>query len=64
MSFRTKFDLVYTIMNDEETGLLTYIGDKSTIISYDGNLNQWNMTVPMDSFTALVLSSDVDTQWL
>ena len=48
MSFRTKFDLVYTIMNDEVTGLLTYIGDKSTIISYDGNLNQWNMTVVND----------------
>ena len=35
-------------MNDEVTGLLTYIGDKSTIISYDGNLNQWNMTVVND----------------
>ena len=33
------------VTNEEETGLLSYIGEKHTIIKYDQTLYQWNMTV-------------------
>ena len=42
---RTGFDTSYMVTNEEETGLLSYIGEKHTIIKYDQTLYQWNMTV-------------------
>ena len=33
------------VINDEETGLISYIGEKHTTIKYDQTLYQWNMTV-------------------
>ena len=33
------------VTNEERTGLLSYIGEKHTIIKYDQILYQWNMTV-------------------
>ena len=33
------------VTNEEETGLLSYIGEKHTIIKYDQTLYQWNMSV-------------------
>ena len=33
------------ITNDEETGLISYIGKKHTKIQYDQRLYQWNMSV-------------------
>ena len=33
------------VNNDEETGLISYIGKKHTVIKYDQMLYQWNMSV-------------------
>ena len=33
------------VVNDEATGLISYIGKKHTVIKYDQTLYQWNMTV-------------------
>ena len=33
------------VTNDEETGLISYIGKKHTKIQYDQTLHQWNMSV-------------------
>ena len=33
------------VTNAEDTGLISYIGKKHTMIQYDQRLHQWNMSV-------------------
>ena len=42
---RSGFDTEYMVTNDEDTGLIAYIGKKHTKIQYDQTLHQWNMSV-------------------
>ena len=47
------------VTNDEETGLITYIGKKHTRIQYDQILHQWNMSVANNKDIHGVTYSDV-----
>lgn len=58
---RTGFDTSYMVMNEESTGLLSYIGGKYTIIKYDQTLYQWNMTVANNPDIVGVSYSDVSS---
>ena len=49
------------VMNEELTGLISYIGTKHTIIRYDQNLYQWNMTVANNPAISGVSYSDVNS---
>ena len=47
------------VTNDEETGLISYIGKKHTMIQYDQRLHQWNMSVANNQDIHGVSYSDV-----
>ena len=42
---RSQLDTEYMVTNHEETGLITYVGKKNTMIQYDQRLYQWNISV-------------------
>ena len=56
---RSGFDTDYMVTNDEDTGLITYIGKKHTRIQYDQTLHQWNMSVANNKDIHGVTFSDV-----
>ena len=58
---RTNFDKTYMVTNEESTGLISYIGQKHTIIKYDQTLYQWNMTVSNNPIIQAVSTSDVSS---
>ena len=58
---RTGFDTRYMVMNEEATGLLSYIGEKHTIIKYDQKIYQWNMSVANNPEISGVSYSDVSS---
>ena len=49
------------VMNEELTGLISYIGTKHTTIRYDQSLYQWNMTVANNPAISGVSYSDVNS---
>ena len=49
------------VTNEESTGLISYIGQKHTIIKYDQKLYQWNMTVSNNPIIQAVSTSDVSS---
>ena len=58
---RTNFDTSYMVTNEETTGLISYIGQKHTIITYDPTLYQWNMTVSNNPTIQAKSISDVSS---
>lgn len=72
---RSGFDTDYMINNDEETGLISYIGlykclhiqncsksgKKWTKIQFDRNLYQWNISVTNNPRISAISYSDVST---
>ena len=56
---RSEFDLEYTLLNDPETGLPSYIGDKHSLIRYDEASNQWNISVLNNPDISAVCYSDL-----
>ena len=58
---RTNFDTSYMVTNEETTGLISYIGQKHTIIKYDQILYQWNMTVVNNPKIQALSISDVSS---
>ena len=55
------FDIEFMIINDEISGLISYIGKKYTKIQYDMRLYQWNMTVANQPRVYGVCYSDVSS---
>ena len=49
------------VMNEEVTGLISYIGTKHTTIRYDQTLYQWNMTVANNPNIQAVSYSEVSS---
>ena len=49
------------VTNEETTGLISYIGQKHTIIKYDQILYQWNMTVVNNPKIQALSISDVSS---
>ena len=58
---RTGFDTSYMVMNEPRSGLLSYIGEKHTVIQYDQQLYQWNMSVTNNAAISGVSYSDVSS---
>ena len=49
------------VQNDEDTGLISYVGKKHTLIKYDQNLYQWNISVVNDPSIQGVSYSEVSS---
>ena len=58
---RSGFDTSFMVINDEKNGMITYIGERNTIIKYDDILYQWNMTVTNNPSMSAVSHSEMSS---